>query len=368
MKRKHLLLICFVLFAISNNIAQNKNHKRGFKDPNKLTIKIKHYKAFFNTKLSKEEIRNLKIIGNDTIITISDPKKIRKLIGTAEKRGVKSKRQSRTYIPISQYKKIYNREITKEDIANFSFRNGDTLVLVSNKKFYKKGEIVPYQPKDSSFLETYKDVVYQKYSVVTSENKKRKDYMRLWRVPIKMFFAKSLDTVYKNALIKTAKTLSREVDSLNITFVNNIEESNYIVYQLDSKHRYKYAKRISNNNYINYYLYWKKSKIYDAKLEVNLTKFKNQSDYTNISYIIQKFFKSLGRFHESSKMPKRSILHTQNTNRKLISKQDIEILKYHYSFGICKGTDLEAFEENHRRAKEVFKNTGRHMNFMHIDN
>ena len=89
MKRKHLLLICFALLTINNNIAQNKNQKRDFKNPNKITIKIKHYKAFFNTKLTKEELRNLKIVDNDSIITISDPKKNTKAYWYSRKKRCK---------------------------------------------------------------------------------------------------------------------------------------------------------------------------------------------------------------------------------------------------------------------------------------
>jgi hypothetical protein len=40
---------------------------------------------------------------------------------------------------------------------------------------------------------------------------------------------------------------------------------------------------------------------------------------------------------------------------KRIWKKDLEILKYHYSYGICKGTDLIVFEKNHKDAKETLK-------------
>jgi hypothetical protein len=35
-----------------------------------------------------------------------------------------------------------------------------------------------------------------------------------------------------------------------------------------------------------------------------------------------------------------------------LEKRDLEILKYHYSYGICKGTNLETFEKNHSDAKQ----------------
>ena len=274
--------------------------------------------------------------------------------------------RERAYISIDQYRNIYKKTITKEDLEKLIIRDGDSLIFISNKEFYKKGVSVPYLPKDPVFLETYKDVVYQKYNLNKSKNK-RKDFMRLWRIPIKIYFAKSLDLEYKKAIIKTSNLLSKRIDSLNISFVNDIEKSNYIIYQVDKNNSYRYEKRMSKNQYIDYFLYWKNNKIYDGKLEVNLTKFKNQSKYTNVSYINQVFFKSLGRFYESDRMSKGSVLFKKNTNRKSITKEDIEILKYHYSFGICKGTDLEKFEEQHKEAIDYYKKTGRHLRFKHID-
>jgi hypothetical protein len=40
---------------------------------------------------------------------------------------------------------------------------------------------------------------------------------------------------------------------------------------------------------------------------------------------------------------------------KRIWKKDLEILKYHYSYGICKGTDLIVLKKNHKNAKETLK-------------
>jgi hypothetical protein len=45
-------------------------------------------------------------------------------------------------------------------------------------------------------------------------------------------------------------------------------------------------------------------------------------------------------------------------------KKDLEILKYHYSYGICKGTDLIVFEKNHKDAKETLKGNSK-IEFIH---
>jgi hypothetical protein len=45
----------------------------------------------------------------------------------------------------------------------------------------------------------------------------------------------------------------------------------------------------------------------------------------------------------------------------------LEIIKYHYSYGICKGTNLETFENQHKKAKALLKETGHKLYFLHVD-
>jgi hypothetical protein len=49
-------------------------------------------------------------------------------------------------------------------------------------------------------------------------------------------------------------------------------------------------------------------------------------------------------------------------------KKDLEILKYHYSYGICKGTNLETFEKNHSDAKAALKKGNSKFYFLHEKN
>lgn len=353
--------IAFILFAFIcfNNFSQkNKTISHNVKNT---YIKLSHYLNIVNRGLTKKELTNIKIENGDTLVFVKNFKKLIEKNSKNKRKNIFFKK--RAYMPLNQYKKRYSKTITKEDSLNFKYKDKDTLILISNKDFYKNQTriTVDYEPKDSTFLETYKDVVYQKYL----PSSKNKDYMRLWVKPIKIYFAKSLDVDYKNAIIKTANKLSKAVDSLQISFVNDLEKSNYIIYQIDDNNTYKYSKLISKNQYMDYRLFWNKNKIYDAKLEVNLSKYKNTSKETNINYLIQTFYKTLGRFYDSHRMPNNSILSKRNSNRKTISKLDIEILKYHYSYGICKFTDLKTFEENHAKAKEIINNGGI-MKFTHI--
>ncbi|WP_304133266.1 hypothetical protein [Mesonia mobilis] len=66
------------------------------------------------------------------------------------------------------------------------------------------------------------------------------------------------------------------------------------------------------------------------------------------------FFHSLGYFGNSDKIEPKAYLSSSKKIRKL-TKIDLELLKYHYSYGICKGIGLKAFEEQHRRNKANLK-------------
>ena len=263
---------------------------------------------------------------------------------------------------LKAYKMLYGDNFTKKDSLNFIIRENDTLVLLPKDYGTTEGITVHYEPKDSSFLEIYKDIVYKKYSLKNSA-KKKEAYMRLWSKPIKIFFAKSLDKKYKAIITKLALGITKEVDSLDISFVSNLEESNYVVYQIDENHSYKYSKNMRKNQYITYYSYWNKNKIYDTKLEINVLKYRNKK--VNANYVMQNFIRSLGHFNTTSKLPCGNILSDCNSGKKYFTKKDLEILKYHYSYGICKFTNLEVFEDAHYRAKEHFLKTGQYPNFMH---
>lgn len=349
---KKLLIITVFICALS--FAQKSKSEHNSK---KKYIPLKNYKKLFTKKLTSKDTLNFKYFDGDTLVLVKNSKKFNKA-------NMYNNSKPRAYMPLKDYKRIYKREITQDDIAKFKFDKGDTLILISNKDFYKKTVSVPYEPKDSTFLEIYKDVVYKKYSSQDTSSKK-KIYMKLWKSPVKIYFSESLDNFYKQKIVSVAKKLSKEIDSLNISFVTNLEESNYIIYQIDDEHKYRYEKRLSKNEYLDYTLYWNKNIIYDAKLELNLIKYKYLSKKIHANYLMQSFVKTLGHFDSTYKLKSPSIFSTRNRNNKELTKEDIEILKYHYSYGICKFTDLATFEANHENAKNVFEKTGRQLNFSH---
>jgi hypothetical protein len=205
--------------------------------------------------------------------------------------------------------------------------------------------------------------VYKKHDSYGNIRKGEKEYMRLWEAPIKIYFAPKLDKYYKKAIKKAVKALS-SIDSLQISFVKNLNKSNYIIYQIDTKNKFQYSTNLKTNKYIDYYIKWDKGRIYDAKLEINLIENSAIDKKANATILLKSFYQTLGRFFTTSKLPCNSMFSSCNSNKKELTSLDFEIIKYHYSYGICKFTDLETFEENHTHAKEAIKNGGK-MFFTH---
>ena len=85
---------------------------------------------------------------------------------------------------------------------------------------------------------------------------------------------------------------------------------------------------------------WDGPFIYQGRLKINtLTTHSHLEDMVLLKYY---FFLSLGYFSNSNQVEPKAYLSTSRKIRKL-TPIDLELLKYHYSYGICKGTDLATF-------------------------
>ena len=258
------------------------------------------------------------------------------------------KRTSRIYINIKTFQE---KEIalTRKDSADFMFQGQDTLVLVSKEfaedllKLEENQVKVKYEPKDDEFLEKYKKVVF-------GNEDNTKTTLKIWKEDVKIYFDTSVPKLHTVALMDFALGLSTAVDSLTIREVASKEESNYLVYYLNNENDEDFEPRI-NKTTSGYYLNWNtKQQITKASLKVNTQTIKNERyQIANLKF---NFFRSLGYFGESSSRECRSYLSTCPMIRSLTS-DDMEILKYHYSYGICKGTGRKEFEQTHARMKEI---------------
>ena len=262
------------------------------------------------------------------------------------------------YIPIDSYRRAYNKPLTKSDSLNFMFRNGDTLVMVKDYK-RSKGVREPYEPKDSTFLEYYKKVAF----IEKRNSPDSTETMKYWKDNIKLFFSKNIPGKTVREVMKFAETLDEITDSLNIYKVRNVQDSNYVVYYSGD---YEYEPELKYRNNSNYYIYWNgKSQIYRGAIKINTETFFNEELRTE--RIKQMFFLSLGRFVRVNDFACESYFSNCYSEEKKLTPLDIELLKYQYSYGICKGTTRESFEKQHKAAKKILKEHHTKMMFIHSD-
>lgn len=275
----------------------------------------------------------------------------------------KNLRVGRSYISLKDYKKKFGDSISKKDSMLFVFIKNDTLIPFPESYKRPKGVNVPYEPKDSTFLEIYEDIVFRKHQNFL-ENYKKTVKMRYWKNTINICFDKSVKENTKIELTKFAQYLSNNVDSLNIKFVKNIIDSNYLIYGYESGEDVKYEERIKENNN-DYYLNWNNNQqIINCKLQLNATLFENNEDFIIKSKKL--LLSSLGHFSFTSKIGLNNLFSSFSIRQQKFTAFDLEILKYHYSYGICKGTDLETFEQQHKSAIDNFNKTGHVMYFRHL--
>ncbi len=262
----------------------------------------------------------------------------------------------KTFVPIKTYKQKFTEHLTKKDSINFKFKDNDTLVLVD--QFLPKGIYVPYEYKDSLFLNYYKKIAFNHKKGEFSYDTR----MRYWKNGIKIFFSKDISKNIRKELMSFASEISKNIDSLNISRVNKLEKSNYVIYYKGS---YEYESRMINNKNSDYHIRWAKnnSQIFKGAIRLNTEHFYN--DNLKLIKLKELFLKSLGHFIFIDEFECENYFADCNSEKKKFSNLDFEILKHHYSYGICKGTDLATFEEQHEKAKEILKKYNRKMNFIH---
>lgn len=246
------------------------------------------------------------------------------------------------YVPYKYFKEYY----MKKDSLGFRLLEKDTLVLV--RKFIKpKGIGVPYEAKDSTFLEIYKSVAFQPIKKKNSNTSP----MKYWKREIKIYFTSNISKKVKKELFNFSKIMDRAIDSLNITKVKNIENANYIVY---TDNDFEYEENLKNVSTAGYYINWnKKNQITKGHIKLNTSNL--FSDLLQFQKIKEQFILSLGWFKLNKNLDCTSYFSDCFSDKKKLNKLDFEILKYHYSYGICKGTTMSVFEEQHKLAKKALE-------------
>ncbi|RRO14431.1 hypothetical protein [Flavobacteriaceae bacterium 14752] len=263
---------------------------------------------------------------------------------------------TRTYIKLSDWKKLNKRSLTKQDSLNFLIRNNDTLVLTDNKH-RPPGVSVLYTYKDSNFLDLYSKTAFRLKNDSTDNSKTT----RYWKKPLKVFFADHISGSVKRDFKRFAKSTIDLIDSLSIDFVRNVEDSNVVIYYDDD---YNYESRMNRKQNSAYYMHWNRSQISKLSIYVDNTYF--FSDKLRLMEIKRLFIMGLGHFQLLDGFPCDSYFSKCISQEKKLSDLDKELLQYHYDYGICKGTDYKTFKAQHKRAKKILKaSPNNRMRFFH---
>jgi len=245
----------------------------------------------------------------------------------------------RSYMNIKTFRKIQKRALTKTDSLNFMYKDNDTLVLLTQKD---EGKLVsvPFEYKDKNFLKIYKSVAFKK------SNDKKKSYQRYWKEPLRIYLSESISKKRKTNFINFANKITKGIDSLQVRFVKNLNDANFVIYQKGDFEYEKYLKNLNND----YYIWWDQNKINKGFIKIDPEINFNDNLYGEV--LNKLFIKTLGRFEFTNLIDCSNYFSNCDTSSKKFSKLDYELLKYHYSYGICKGLDEESFDGFHARANE----------------
>ena len=255
--------------------------------------------------------------------------------------------KKKIYVPQNLFKEIYK---TKDSLG-FIVHDNDTLIEVLD---YKKpnGAPVPYEYKDSTFLDLYKKVAFKIKHKDSADTKP----MKYWKNPIKIYFSESVDKSVIKDVMSFTQLIDSKVDSLNISRVKNLNQANYIIYYDDD---FQFNPNIENYKKSDYSIYWNgNNQIYRGYIRI--VKSKMYSNKLATQKIKSLFFSSLGWFIPQSELACESFFSSCYSSTKQFSAIDEALLKYHYSYGICKGTTRKVFEAQHEDAKQKLKENNHH--------
>ncbi|MAX70590.1 MAG: hypothetical protein CMC76_05735 [Flavobacteriaceae bacterium] len=244
------------------------------------------------------------------------------------------------------------------DSIGFAIKDKDTLIQV--KELHRpEGKPVLYEYKDSTFLEVYKKIAFRQIHKDSSNSKP----MKYWKDEIKIYFSKSISSSMKREFMKFSHFIDQEVDSLKISKVNKLEDSNYVIYNdID----YQFLDKMKDYTKSDYWVSWNEKNQIERGY-IRIVKEKLFSEKLAIQKMKELFIGSLGWFNFNSELDCESYFAKCYSDNKHLTLLDIEILKYHYSYGICKGTRIKTFEMQHKESKKLLKKHNSKIYFYHLD-
>lgn len=246
------------------------------------------------------------------------------------------------YISIEEYKLIFKKAPDLKDPSSYFIIQGDTLVAAHNIIINS----VPFEYKDETFLNIYKTVAFND----AHKSKDGKSHLKFWKKGVKVFFSESVPTRTQKNIKDFAKEISEGIDSLKISFVKDLTDANYVIYLAGD---FEHCPNLEKSE-VDYYINWNgKNQITKGYIKIDSKKFFTEKLLTE--KMKELFVQSLGFFKTTDKLNCSSFFSYCYEEGKKFSALDKEILKYHYSYGICKGIDEETFDNLHENAENYRK-------------
>jgi hypothetical protein len=153
--------------------------------------------------------------------------------------------------------------------------------------------------------------------------------MKTWKNEIKIYFDKSINRQTVKKFIEFTKYLHQKVASLKISLVKNKQKSNYFIYGMESIAYVNLDPRILVKE--GYYLEWNNQQnIYSCSLKLKAQNLLIKEQVRSSLKI--NFIRSLGHFYtQPNYFDCTSYFSSCPSDKKEFGKDDLEILKYHYS-------------------------------------
>ena len=205
---------------------------------------------------------------------------------------------------------------------------------------------VNFEYKDSVFLKLYKKIAFNN-NVKENDGSVRLKY---WKEKIKIYFSPSISSKIKRNFMNFTNDVSQGIDSLHISEVKNINDSNYVIYQTND---FEFSNNLKGAKRSDYYINWFFNMINQGYIKMNSEQQFNEELYEE--KLKELFVLSLGFFKQTDLLDCSYFFSSCYSQNKKISSLDKEILKYHYSYGINKGIDEKTFDLVHKKAIEQKK-------------
>lgn len=254
------------------------------------------------------------------------------------------------YMSLKSFRNLATDTINIKYIK-YIVRNGDTLVPYSSSVVENEDLIrTKYILKDTTFLNIYKSIAYRATGNYDPQH-------RFWKNDIIIFFGESVPRKHRRFLMNFIKENLGDVKNLNISKTRKLEDSNFIIYY-DGDFEYENKFEGDYSNRINYQTNWISNRIVKSRIKM-IPEFFNNEELL-LSELLRTFVINLGYFNNSKTLGCRSIFSNCMEPIQKLSAIDLEIIKYHYSYGFCVGMNLGSFMEQDDMAREFYRlNPGR---------